>query len=105
LHGQCSAFGGGVFSNDKQSKKLHHQFWQWGLKILVEELEPDCHAAQQQLIKQRQPSIQGIRHAVFYNPSWNPGQFEFCQDHYRLTTVKNASAPRTKSENAPPLTS
>jgi hypothetical protein len=88
-----------------RKQKHHRQFWHWGLKILVKEPEPDCHAAQQQLIKERQPSIQGVRQAVFYNPSWNPGQFEFCQEHYRLTAVKNASAPRTKSEDAPPLTS
>jgi len=29
------SFDGGVFSNDKESKKPHRRFWQWGLKILA----------------------------------------------------------------------
>jgi hypothetical protein len=45
LHGQRSGFGG-VFRNDKQSKNPLPVLWQWGLKILVKELDPDWHVAQ-----------------------------------------------------------
>jgi len=45
LHGQCSGFGG-VFRNDKQRKNPLPVLWQWDLKILVKESEPECHAAQ-----------------------------------------------------------
>jgi hypothetical protein len=45
LHGQPSGLGG-VFRNDKQSKRPTAGFVQWDLKILVKELEPECHAAQ-----------------------------------------------------------